>query len=217
MGLIISALIGGSGGVASAQSGPIVNDPLTDPSLSTSWPQGQGPDDTGVSVTGAYSDDGFHLGLSASGAFSVHNQHLDAALQAGGAFADQSIEVDARQVDGGGVNNSYGVVCRASTGAGAYYSLWVGSDGTAGIYKSVSVGTDRKPPVVLVHAEIPADTGYHLRADCTGNRLTLFVNGTKVAEAQDADVKSGGVGFFVSTNDAIGIDVAFTNLSISRA
>lgn len=70
--------------------------------------------------------------------------------------------------------------------------------------------------MVVPHTNIPADTSYHLRADCNGSQLALFVNGAKVVAAQDGDYKSGSVGLFAATNDASGIDVAFTNLSISR-
>ena len=61
----------------------------------------------------------------------------------------------------------------------------------------------------------PVASSYHLRADCNGTRLALFVNGVKVAEAQDGEYTSGHVGFYAFTNEASGIDVALTNLSIS--
>jgi hypothetical protein len=218
--LIISALIGRSGGVASAQSGPIVNDPLTDPTLSTSWFQAQRPD--GISTF--YSDDGFHIALSSNyaGGYTLESTpNLVDALNARGADSNQSIEVDATRV-GTGSDSPYefGIACRDSLENGGGYVLWVGSDstgGSAGIFKVVSDASGYKGVVEVVPpTDVPADTGYHLRADCNGSRLTLFVNGAKVAEGQDGDYKSGRVGLFAYSPDATGVDVAFTNLTISR-
>jgi len=228
-GLVIAALAGSSGGIASAQSGPIVDDTLTDPGLPTSWREGRHPSVPGSEIGTFYGDDGFHISLHqdvvvgtdirvgtvpfTSGSFVMLNENLDAALQRGGAGANQSIEVDATQVDGG-VDNAYGVACRFTPTGG--YVLWAGSDGTAGISKLSYDGSGGGTTVELARTNLPADSSYHLRTDCDGSRLAEFVNGAKIAEAQDGDFKSGHVGLYGGTNEASGIDVAFTNLRISR-
>jgi hypothetical protein len=219
---------------AVAPSGPIINDPLTDPSLSTSWPVVQLfrldslPSGLGTS---SYRTDGFHIAIdhksldslfgdakSSTSEYLLPNEHLDAPLQAAGAGANQSIEVDAQQV-AGGLDNQYGVACRMTSAGG--YVLFAGSGGRAGIWKmrGIGLGVYTTPlEGFLADVQLDPDTaakGYHLRADCNGTRLALFVNGTKVAEAQDGDFKSGHVGLYAYTNDVSGVDVAFTNLSIS--
>jgi hypothetical protein len=53
-----------------------------------------------------------------------------------------------------------------------------------------------------------------LRADCAGTRLTLYVNGTKAAEGDDADFSSGNVGLIAGTFETPGADVFFDNFSV---
>jgi hypothetical protein len=210
-GLIISALIGSSGTVASAQSGPLVNDPLTDPSLSTSWPQAGEPGTAG-SPAAFYSDDGYHLTSDTNHTVAVRNERLDTG-------ANQSIEVDATLVGDGDLNfGTLGISCRTTVTGGYFF----GTDSVNNfwILKKIADGSMVE---LAVHAAPggrgdPEGTSYHLRGDCNGSQLVLFVNGDKVLEAQDSDYKAGSVGLFVSTqgNTPTGIDVAFTNLSISR-
>ena len=210
-GLIISALIGGSGTASYAQSGPLVSDPLTDPSLSTSWPQAGEPGTAG-SLAAFYSDDGYHLTSDTGHTVAVRNEHLDTG-------ANQSIEVDATLVGDGDLNfGTLGVSCR-TTATGGYF---FGTDSVNNfrILKKISDGSMVQ---LALHAApaaagTPKVTSYHLRGDCNGSQLAMFVNGDKVLEAQDGDYKAGSVGLFVSTqgNTPTGIDVAFTNLSISR-
>ena len=51
----------------------------------------------------------------------------------------------------------------------------------------------------------------HLRADCAGDTLTFYVNGTQVVSAKDARLKSGDVGLLAGTFAQPGVDVIFDN------
>jgi hypothetical protein len=210
-GLFICALIVGSATASYAQSGPLVNDPLIDPNLSTSWPQAGEPGSAG-NLAAFYSDDGYHLTSDTNHMVAVRNEHLDTG-------ANQSIEVDATLVGDGDLNfGTLGVSCRTTVTGGYFF----GTDSVNNfrILKKISDGS----MVQLALQAAPGGRGdpegttYHLRGDCNGSQLAMFVNGDKVLEAQDGDYKAGSVGLFVSTqgNTSTGIDVAFTNLSISR-
>ena len=51
----------------------------------------------------------------------------------------------------------------------------------------------------------------HLRADCVGDRLTLYVNGEKLAEATDATLTHGDVGLLAGAFSQPGVDIIFDN------
>jgi len=41
----------------------------------------------------------------------------------------------------------------------------------------------------------------HIRGDCVGNTLTLYVNDHKVMEAEDSEFRSGDAGLLVNSSD----------------
>ena len=56
----------------------------------------------------------------------------------------------------------------------------------------------------------------HIRADCIGDTLTLYVNGQQVSTVQDAAFTSGGdVGIFAGTYDTPGADIHFDNFVVT--
>jgi hypothetical protein len=54
-------------------------------------------------------------------------------------------------------------------------------------------------------------TSNHIRLDCVGDSLTLFVNGDKVNEVTDSGLTSGDVGLIAGTFDTPGTDILFDN------
>ena len=61
----------------------------------------------------------------------------------------------------------------------------------------------------------PGNAVNHLRADCSGATLTLYVNGEKLLEKTDADFKSGDVGLAVTTQPkSEPMDVRFDNFVV---
>jgi hypothetical protein len=60
------------------------------------------------------------------------------------------------------------------------------------------------------------DAQNHIRADCIGETLTLYVNGQKVSTAQDVAFTGGGkVGVFAGTYDEPGTDIRFDNFIVT--
>jgi hypothetical protein len=55
----------------------------------------------------------------------------------------------------------------------------------------------------------------HLRADCSGDTLTFYVNGEKLLEKKDTAFKTGGVGLVVTTQPkSDSLDVRFDNFFV---
>lgn len=113
-------------------------------------------------------------------------------------YADSRIEVTASRLRGPN-DGYYGVICRFLDG-GNYYMLGVGSDGWYGILKH---RTNQITPLKEGYDQSGAvRTGGApnlIRADCYGNRLTLYVNGQKIASVEDTDFSSGQIGLAVGT------------------
>ena len=121
------------------------------------------------------------------------------------------IEVRGSRVQGN-IEGYYGVTCRFADGSN-YYALVVGSDGWFGIGKKV-VGkmtwlTTGKDPAVHT-----GNAPNLIRADCLGNTLTLWANGTKIAEAQDDTFTAGSFGVVVGTRIEPGYEALFDNYMV---
>jgi hypothetical protein len=128
-------------------------------------------------------------------------------------FGDARVEVDAGKL-GGPDANRLGLICRAD--AKGYYFFIVTSDGFYGL------GTFQDGTATLMgHTEMQSSgaikTGAainHLRMDCSGNRLSGFVNGKPVAEVQGATRTHGDVGVLAGTFDQPGVDIVFDNFAV---
>jgi uncharacterized protein YjbI with pentapeptide repeats len=110
-------------------------------------------------------------------------------------------------------DDEWGLVCRAVDKAN-YYTLGINADGRPTIWKlkdddwtelrtgspsdAVRLGTDKN----------------HLRADCVGDKLTLYVNDRRVLQAEDSDFESGQVGL-VAEQYGEAIDVSFDDFVIN--
>lgn len=130
-------------------------------------------------------------------------------------FADIRMEVDAGKF-GGSDENRIGLICRY-TGSD-YYFFMITSDGFygLGIYsggKAVLLGQSEMQTSGKIKTGMAVN---HLRADCTGNALTFYVNGFQVASAQDATLKTGDVGLLAGTFAQTGVDVIFDNFVVLK-
>jgi hypothetical protein len=54
----------------------------------------------------------------------------------------------------------------------------------------------------------------HIRFDCNGDVLTLYVNGQQVDQQTDGEYTSGNVGLIAGTYDTPGTDILFDNFSV---
>jgi len=133
-------------------------------------------------------------------------------------FNAVSIEVDATQT-GGPDKSVYGVVCRAQDDKN-FYVFVVSAAGYYGIGKVVDgqgpsmLGTSAPDQLNASDAIKKMDELNHIRADCNGNVLTLFINGKQVSSVQDDAITSGDVGLLVKTFEQPGIDVTFDNFAV---
>lgn len=128
-------------------------------------------------------------------------------------FSNVQIEVDAGKLAGPD-ENRIGLVCRFN--GSDYYFFIISSDGFYGM--GVYSGGQA---LLLGQSEMQASSSInkglavnHLRADCTGNTLTFYINGLQVAQTQDSTLTTGGVGLLAGTFATPGVDVIFDNFVV---
>jgi hypothetical protein len=149
----------------------------------------------------------------------VYRLRVDGAnynvMAAGGQrFTDARLEVDAFKLPGE-PNNRFGLICRV-VDAGNLYVFLISSDGFYGIGKIIQ----NQPSLIGMQAllpseKIPLGSGLtHLRADCIGSRLALYVNGEKIYEVQDSDLVEGQAGFVAGSYSPQGTEILFDNFQV---
>lgn len=131
----------------------------------------------------------------------------------GKSFKDVRVEVDVAKLSGPD-ENRIGLLCRFLENN--YYFFMVSSDGyyTIGKYiggNAIQLGQSEMQFNESIHTGLAVN---HLRADCKGNILIFFVNGTPVAKAEDADLAEGDVGLLAGTFAQPGVDVIFDNFVV---
>jgi len=129
-------------------------------------------------------------------------------------FTDVQVEVDVIKIDGPD-HDDFGVVCRARDEQNFYF-LSISSDGYFGIGKVRNgilqlIGMQDMPPSEDI---IQGQQSNHLRADCIGEFLSLYVNGIHLVTVQDSEFTSGDVGLFAGTFDNPGTSVRFNKFSV---
>lgn len=146
----------------------------------------------------------------------VNTINTDVWSNPGLQFSDARIEVDAAKV-GGGDNNDFGVLCRYMDSDNFYFFI-ISSDGYYGIGKVQEgvqelIGVDAMPPSEVIKQ---GDATNHLRADCIGSKLSLYVNGEFLAQYEDSALTSGDIGLIAGTINAPGTDIHFDNLKVLK-
>jgi hypothetical protein len=127
-------------------------------------------------------------------------------------FRDVRVEADVIKLNGPD-ENRMGLICRYH--GGDYYFFIISNDGYYVIGKFIGGLT-----LLLGQSEMQASdsiqkgTMNHLRADCIGDHLTLYVNFAEVASATDADFRSGDVGVLAGAFSEPGVDVLFDNFVV---
>ena len=132
--------------------------------------------------------------------------------------SDVRVEVDATKVAGSD-NNDFGILCRYQDNDNLYQFV-VSSDGYVGIVKLVDGSMQSLAAETLLESSAVngGNAQNHIRADCIGNTLTLYVNGQQVSTVQDAAFTSGGdVGIFAGTYDTPGADIHFDNFIVTAS
>lgn len=132
---------------------------------------------------------------------------------------DVRLEVDATKIAGPDDNNAFGVICRYQD-VDNYYYFYISSDGYVGIgmdnagTKSIISSSDGY--LTTASGINSGSATNHIRADCIGSTLTLYVNGTRVASASDGTFTGGDIGLVARTYDVAGTDILFDNLFVYK-
>jgi hypothetical protein len=192
----------------------------TDPAVNTPSPKALFTDDFSdpssgwdrvedTEGTNDYQDGGYRILVNKSNWYFWSNPGLQ--------FTDVVIDVDARKIAGPD-ENDFGVICRYKDEQNFYF-FTVGNDGYYGISKIINgeevlVGMDQ---MQFNDSAIKLQgAANHLTAECVGDRLTLTVNGTVLADVKDTDLTSGDVGLLAGTYDTTGVDILFDNFVVTR-
>jgi hypothetical protein len=190
---------------ASTDSSIIFKDDFS--STSNAWPQ-RTYDDGGISDY-------------ANGAYRIYNPPPPSTrtelVSTAGTIKDASVEVDAsRTGDAPSSNSGWGVVCRAPDYKN-YYFMGIREDGRTYISK-MKDNTAGELTSAASSNDIKGLTTNHIRGDCIGSKLTLYINDQKLLEAEDADFDSGQVGLQVTNGSGKppGTDVLFDDFSVSK-
>jgi hypothetical protein len=131
-------------------------------------------------------------------------------------FTDVHIEVDATK-NGGPDDNDFGIICRYTNVDQFYYGV-ISSDGYYAIMKMSSgtgnpIGHDSMLQSDLITQGASTN---HIRFDCIGSTLTLYVNGTQVDQQTDTDYTTGNVGLIAGTFTTAGADILFDNFFVYK-
>jgi hypothetical protein len=144
----------------------------------------------------------------------VNEANVDIWSRPGLKFGDVQIEVDAFKV-GGDRDNRFGVICRA-VDDDSFYTFIISSDGFYGI----GMINDDAYQLIGMDALQPSDAIQlgsamnHIRADCVGDTLTLFVNGVQLAQVKDSTFSSGDVGLIAGSYETPGTDIRFDDFIV---
>jgi hypothetical protein len=131
-------------------------------------------------------------------------------------FTDVQVEVDSTK-NGGPDTNDFGIICRYSSVDKYYYGI-ASSDGYYGIYKKTAnggtqlgQGGEQFSDKILTGAATN-----HIRFDCVGTTLTLYVNGTQIDQRTDQTYTDGNIGLIAGTYTDSGTDILFDNLFVYK-
>ncbi len=130
-------------------------------------------------------------------------------------FSDVRIEADAGKIAGPD-ENRIGLICRYV--GNQYYFFVISSDGYYGIGlfkngQAALLGQTEMQPSAAIK---PGAAINHVRADCNSDALSLFVNGSPLAQVHDPTLKHGDVGLLAGTFAHPGVDVIFDNFVVMK-
>jgi hypothetical protein len=155
-----------------------------------------------------YEDGGYRI--------SVNEDNTDFFANPGKNFGDVVVEVTADKI-GGPDDNNFGVICRYQDEENFYW-FSIGSDGFYGI------GSAMDGEYQMIGMEAMEFSGQinqgqaqnEIRAECIGDRLTLYANGTILADVNDNRLQTGDVGLIAGTFDEIGTDILFDDFTVRQ-
>jgi hypothetical protein len=115
----------------------------------------------------------------------------------------------------GAASGGYGALCRFGDGEHYYFFLITSAseyiigkrngENQIGLSSAKFQSSD---------AILPGDAPNRLTVTCAGDRLSLSVNATPVAEVADGEFSGGGVGLLAAANAGAGLEVRFDDVAI---
>jgi hypothetical protein len=192
------------GATVAATSAVIFKDDFSD--LSNNWSSL-----TDAMGTTDYSDGKYLISVADT------QSYLFSTPEALGDTTDVRVEVDVlKSVD---TPHDMGILCRFQDSDNFYYFL-VASDG----YFAIGKFKDGEEQLIGSDEMKADDSGVihngaadnHLRADCVGDTLVLYANGTKLFQVQDSDFTKGNVGLIAGSYDDTPISVFFDNFVVTK-
>lgn len=171
---------------------------------SSGWPV-----DADTSKSASYSSDGQYL-------LQAFDANQDVWAHPGESFGDVRIEVDAVKSIGPD-DNSFGAVCRFVDDDNFYFFI-ISSDGYQAIGKYMGgefsyLTSDKMQSSSEINL---GAANNHIRADCVGSTLTLYVNNQQVSSATDTSFSTGDVGLIVGTFDEPNVGILFDNFFVYK-
>lgn len=144
----------------------------------------------------------------------VRDANMDVWALPGTTYGDVILEVDTYW-GAGPFDNDFGVICRYQDADNFYFGA-ISSDGYAAIFHMQAgsyrvLGTEAMEAYTSI---VQGDAMNHIRLDCVGDRLTLFVNGWRLITTNDTTLNSGNVGLIAGTFDEGGVDIYFDNFTV---
>jgi hypothetical protein len=133
-------------------------------------------------------------------------------------YKDVNIEADVKYVAGPD-DGLLGVTCRVKEKVG-FYSFEFSPAGYYSIEKYINNSNGSKPEILaegtLDPNTIQPESTNHLRGDCIGQTLTLYLNNQPLLQVTDSTFSSGGVGLIAQTGESgeAGVDVLFNNFLV---
>jgi len=129
-------------------------------------------------------------------------------------FGDVRVEADVIKLNGPD-ENRMGLICRYQSGD--YYFFIISNDGYYVIGKFIGGQASLLGQSEMqISDTIQPGKMNHLRADCSGNKLTFYINFKEVASATDTDFATGDVGVLAGAFSQPGVDVLFDNFVVMQ-
>lgn len=124
------------------------------------------------------------------------------------------VEVEATK-NGGPDDNDFGLMCRYLDIDRYYYAV-VSSDGYFGIIKSTSESTEILGRDSLEYSDVikQGTATNHIRFDCVGDELTLYINEQLLDQQTDGEYATGNVGLIAGSYNTPGTDILFDNFRV---
>jgi hypothetical protein len=131
-------------------------------------------------------------------------------------FNDVRVEVMATKTDGPD-DNMFGVICRYQDAQNFYFFV-LSSDGYSGIGvyrngKERLISADAMHPSPLIQS---GDSPNHIRAECIGTQLTLFINGSLATQVSVSNAQPGDVGLIAGAYETAGVEIRFDQFSVTK-